>query len=79
MKELSDYPKEFKPLINGTKKYAIKNNATLTQLRKHESGKWCKVYKDGFVGNKAVSLHYFQSQSGKIFDFKVKWEHISNP
>lgn len=38
-----------------------------------EKGSWKKVYQNGFdaYGNK-ISLHYFQSKSGKIFNLKVK-------
>ena len=32
-----------------------------------------KVYKDGYdaYGNE-ISIHYFQSESGRVFDVKVK-------
>ena len=45
----------------------------LFRSREIESGKWTKVYKDGYdsSGNK-ISIHYFQSQSGKVFNVKVK-------
>jgi hypothetical protein len=39
-----------------------------------EPGNWHKVYKDGWIGSKKVSLHYFESPSGKVFDFKIKLE-----
>jgi hypothetical protein len=51
----------------------------LEQLREIEPGKWTKVYKDGFdASGKKVSIHYFQSQSGKVFNVKVKpnWSNI---
>ena len=68
-----DYPKEFEAVKNGTTKNTIKNKELLDKLREIESGKWTKVYKDGYnsSGNK-ISIHYFQSQSGKVFNVKVK-------
>ena len=49
------------------------NKELLDKLREIESGKWTKVYKDGYdsSGNK-ISIHYFQSESGKVFNVKVK-------
>lgn len=45
----------------------------LEQLRKVESGVWNKIYKDGFnAKGEKVSIHYFQSKSGKVFNVKVK-------
>lgn len=64
---------------NGTKKYSVNNSELLSKLRKIEHGEWKKVYKDGYdsFGNE-ISIHYFESKSGKVFDVKVvgKW---SNP
>ncbi|EOG7189482.1 hypothetical protein ACLH9T_004767 [Salmonella enterica] len=67
------YPQGFRPVQNGTVKNTINNKDILNELRMVESGKWSKVYKDGYdaSGNR-VSIHYFQSQSGKVFDVKVK-------
>ena len=67
------YPKEFEAVKNGTTKNTIKNKELLDKLREIESGKWTKVYKDGYnsSGNK-ISIHYFQSESGKVFNVKVK-------
>ena len=67
------YPKEFEAVKNGTTKNTIKNKELLDKLREIESGKWTKVYKDGYdsSGNK-ISIHYFQSESGKAFNVKVK-------
>ncbi|MDQ0418837.1 hypothetical protein J2Z48_003042 [Croceifilum oryzae] len=58
---------------NGTTKNTVKNKGALEDLREIESGKWDKVYKDGHDadGNK-VSIHYFSSQSGQVFNVKVK-------
>ena len=49
------------------------NNQLLENLRKIEKGDWKKVYKDGYdiSGNK-ISIHYFQSKSGKVFNVKIK-------
>ena len=73
IKDSPDYPKEFEAVKNGTTKNTIKNKELLDKLREIESGKWTKVYRDGYnsSGNK-VSIHYFQSQSGKVFNVKVK-------
>ena len=73
IKDSPDYPKEFEAVKNGTTKDTIKNKELRDKLREIESGKWTKVYKDGYnsSGNK-ISIHYFQSQSGKVFNVKVK-------
>ena len=73
IKDSPDYSKEFEAVKNGTTKNTIKNKELLDKLREIESGKWTKVYKDGYnsSGNK-ISIHYFQSQSGKVFNVKVK-------
>ncbi|GEP99573.1 hypothetical protein SAR03_06110 [Staphylococcus arlettae] len=44
----------------------------LKDLWKIESGRWVKVYKNGYVKGKKVSVHYFQSKSGYVFDVKTK-------
>ena len=68
-----DYPEGFQPVTNGTKTNKIKNQQLLEKLREIESGTWKKVYKDGYdtFGNK-ISIHYFQSESGKVFNVKIK-------
>jgi len=50
----------------------VSNKALLEQLRQIEPGNWQKVYKDGWGGSDKVSLHYFQSESGQVFDFAIK-------
>lgn len=51
----------------------MKNEELLDELRDVESGEWNKVYKDGYDANgNKVSIHYFQSKSGKVFNVKVK-------
>lgn len=54
-------------------KNTVKNKELLDKLREIESGTWKKIYKDGYdsYGNE-ISIHYFQSESGKVFDVKVK-------
>ena len=73
IKEAPKYPEGFRGIQNGTKKVNINNHDVLNELRQIEPGQWKKVYKDGFdaIGNK-VSIHYFESPSGKVFDVKVK-------
>jgi hypothetical protein len=68
------YPSNFRNIQNGTTRNSISRKDLLEELRKIEPGNWHKVYKDGWSGNQKVSLHYFESPSGKIFDFKIKPE-----
>ena len=73
IKDSPNYPESFKTRINGTTSNKVNNHQLLEKLRKIESGTWNKVYKDGYdsFGNK-ISIHYFRSQSGKVFNVKVK-------
>ncbi|MGG5314610.1 DUF6531 domain-containing protein [Enterococcus sp. AZ072] len=73
IKDAPKYPEGFTPRKNGLQKNKVTNREALEDLRKIESGEWKKVYKDGYDknGNK-VSIHYFESKSGKVFDVKVK-------
>ena len=72
IKDAPKYPDGFKAVQNGTKKVNI-NNDVLNELRQVESGQWKKVYKDGFDANgNRISVHYFESTSGKVFDVKTK-------
>lgn len=53
----------------------------LPQLRNEEPGAWAKIYKDGYdVNGNRISVHYFQSPSGKVYDVKVKpgWSNKSS-
>lgn len=69
IKDAPNYPQGFRDIQNGTVKKSVNDRGVLEMLRKHESGSWSKVYKDGFDGSgNKVSLHYFLSQSGKVFD-----------
>jgi len=73
IKQAPKYPSGFKGIQNGTKKVNAKNQDVLGKLREVESGQWKKIYKDGYDTNgKKISIHYFQSQSGKVFDVKIK-------
>jgi len=81
IKNSPKYPKDFKAARNGTTSNNINNQKLLEQLRKIEQGKWQKIYKDGYNGaGKKVSIHYFKSPSGRVFDVKVKpgWSNSSS-
>ena len=73
IKDSPNYPKGFRGVQNGTTKHNVNNREALESLRKVEQGQWKKVYQNGYdsSGNK-VSIHYFQSQSGRVFNVKVK-------
>ncbi|MBC1504079.1 hypothetical protein [Listeria booriae] len=73
IREAPNYPKGFEGRQNGTVNNEVKNKKRLAELREIESGKWRKVYKDGFdVNGNKISIHYFQSATGKVFSVKVK-------
>lgn len=73
IKDSSNYPEGFTARQNGTTKNTVKNKELLEELRKVEAGEWKKVYKDGYdINGNKISIHYFQSKSGKVFDVKVK-------
>ncbi|MBO0421445.1 T7SS effector LXG polymorphic toxin [Enterococcus plantarum] len=79
IKNAPQYPDGFKGRQNGTKSVKMNDKKLLEQLRKIESGEWKKIYKDGYDKfGKKISIHYFQSKSGKVFNVKTvpKW---SNP
>ena len=73
IRESPNFPDGFRSRINGKVCNKVKNMDLLEKLRNIESGKWQKVYKDGYdkFGNK-VSIHYFKSDSGKVFNVKIK-------
>ncbi|MEQ4925511.1 VENN motif pre-toxin domain-containing protein [Proteus hauseri] len=79
IKDAPQYPQGFRAIQNGTTRNVINNKQALEDFRKIESGRWYKVYKDGYdvAGNK-VSVHYFQSQSGRVINVKVKsgWSNM---
>ncbi len=74
IKDSPNYPTDFENVKNGTTQNKVNNMELLDELRKVEKGTWKKIYKDGYdgCGNK-ISIHYFQSESGKVFDVKVKF------
>ncbi|MDK8182618.1 RHS repeat-associated core domain-containing protein [Paenibacillus sp. UMB4589-SE434] len=73
IKKAPKYPDGFQGVQNGTKKVNINNKDVIDELRSVESGQWKKVYKDGYdASKKKISIHYFESSSGKVFDVKVK-------
>ena len=78
IKDSPNYPEGFID-AHQTTKNNVNNTDLLYELRQIESGDWQKVYKDGYdnLGNK-ISIHYFQSKSGLVFDVKVKngWSNI---
>jgi hypothetical protein len=78
IKNAPKYPEGFTVRPGGLTKNPVDNKGLLDQLRQIEPGKWQKVYKDGYdaTGNK-VSIHYFESPSGKVFDVDVfgKWSN----
>jgi len=74
IKDCPNYPEGFRRVQDGLHKVKITDTGGLyEQLRAIDPGKWYKVYQNGFDkwGDK-ITLHYFQSQSGKIFDLWVK-------
>ncbi|GAB2025521.1 hypothetical protein [Lactovum odontotermitis] len=81
IKDAPKYPENFEADKNGTGKNAVKNKKILEKLRAIEGGEWKKVYKDGYDenGNK-ISIHYFQSKSGRVFDVDVKggWRNFAS-
>ncbi|WP_309892947.1 hypothetical protein [Archangium sp.] len=74
LKNTPGYPSNFRSIQNGATRNSISKKDLLEKLRRIEPGNWHKVYKDGWIGNQKASLHYFESPSGKVFDFKIKFE-----
>lgn len=73
IKDSPKYPEGFQARKNGTTRNTVKNKELLEQLRELEAGTWKKVYKDGYnMYGEEISIHYFQSESGKVFNVKVK-------
>jgi filamentous hemagglutinin len=70
-------PKGFRSV--SSKNHKIKNNeGLLGDLREVERGRWVKVCNDGYDNqNRKISIHFFRSQSGKVFDVKTypKWSN----
>lgn len=73
------FPEGFKERVGGTSRNTVNNKELLAELRVIAPGKWSKIYKDGFDSTgKKVSIHYFQSESGKVFNVKTKpnWSNV---
>ncbi len=66
-----NFPDNFYP-VGAIERLKVKNQFLLAELRLIEAGEWRKVYQDGYTGREAVSIHYFESPSGQVFDLKVK-------
>ncbi len=67
------WPTSFRPKTPPSVVRNSVNNATLLpKLREKERGDWKKIYEDGYDGANRISVHYFQSPSGKVFNVKVK-------
>ncbi|MDC9591724.1 hypothetical protein PSI23_21180 [Xenorhabdus sp. XENO-10] len=71
IKDAPQYPKGFRPVQDGTTKHIINRKDLLRDLREVKAGKWYKVYKNGSVNGNKVSIHYFQHESGQVFNVKV--------
>ncbi|OTA14161.1 hypothetical protein Xvie_03939 [Xenorhabdus vietnamensis] len=71
IKDAPQYPKGFRPVQDGTTKHIINRKDLLRDLREVRAGKWYKVYKNGTVNGNKVSIHYFQHESGQVFNVKV--------
>lgn len=72
IRDAPKYPKDFHAARNGTRKLPVENKLLLAKLKQVEDNEWRKVYHDGYSDGRKISLHYFQSASGKVFDVKVK-------
>jgi filamentous hemagglutinin len=72
LEDAPNYPEDFYPTPDGTRKLKVKNQFLLAELRSVEAGEWRKVYQDGYSRGELVSVHYFESRSGRVFDVKVK-------
>jgi Pretoxin HINT domain len=76
-----NYPKGFVHAQDGKNKVTVNNKGLLSELRSVGGRNWSKVYQDGYdaYGNK-VSIHYFQDESGRVFDVDLKqgWSNRSS-
>lgn len=70
------YPKDFERVLKKNNK--VKNGEVLFGLRQREPGEWKKVYYDGYLNNRKISIHYFESKSGQVCDVKVVYDKWSN-
>jgi hypothetical protein len=67
-----NYPDDFYAVPDGIQWLKVKNQFLLAELREVERGERQKVYQDGYSQGKPVSIHYFESPSGRVFDLKIK-------
>ncbi|PSB56204.1 hypothetical protein [Chamaesiphon polymorphus] len=72
LRKSPNFPRGFRAAPNGIQKVEINHRELLRELRKIEPRKWYKVYRDGYVGNNKVSIHYFESATRRVFDVKTK-------
>jgi RHS repeat-associated protein len=71
LKKSPNYPRNFQPLKGNPLRENIKDKKLLNLLRTIEPSKWQKVYKNGWINNRRVSIHYFESKSNRVFDVKT--------
>lgn len=58
--------------LNGKLSSKNMNNMVLKfSLNQYGKG-WKKVYQNGWIDGKEYSMHHFQDESGKVFDFWIK-------
>jgi RHS repeat-associated protein len=62
-------PDGWQPAKGGTLKVNVKNKPLLEKLREVLPGRWKKVYRKGVDG---TEIHYFEHESGKVFNVKTK-------
>jgi hypothetical protein len=72
LRKSPNFPRGFRSAPNGIQKVEINHRELVRELRKIEPRKWYKVYRDGYVGNNRVSIHYFESATRRVFDVKTK-------
>jgi len=73
LEDSPNYPADFYTTPDGIQSFKVKNQFLWTELQAIESGEWRKVYQDGYSGSESISVHYFESPSGRVFDVKVKF------
>ena len=78
VKESRNYPSNFVEKPGGTRAVKVNNPKRMAELRTRESGKWQKIYKDGWVNGEDASIHYYRSQSGHVTRVELIKGRISN-
>ena len=72
LKEAPQYPDKFEVIKNGTLIDPVHDKVLLSKLRGVLSGKWFKVYINGYDTNKSeISIHYFKNETGIVFNVKI--------